>query len=795
MPDTPQPAPKKTADDPGSVADSAAPSEGGSPPNNLPLQLSSFVGRDREVEEIEALLSEHRLLTLTGPGGSGKTRLALAVASGVLERFEDGSWLVALAPLSDPESVPQAVASALSVREEPGRPLPETLSGYLEARELLLILDSCEHLVGACAELADALLRSCPSLHILATSREALGVPGEALFAIPPLSLPDVRHLPAVKDLTHSEATELFVERASAVKQDFTLDESNAMAVAQVCFRLDGIPLAIELAAARVKMLPVEQISTRLDDSLGLLKDGGRTALPRQRTLRATMDWGHELLPEDERVLFRRLSVFVGGFALDGAEAVGSDADPEPEDVFERLAYLVNKSLVSVVHQENGKARYRLLETVRQYAREKLDESGEARSIQRRHAEHYLALAEQAEPELKGARQEEWLRLLESEHGNLGAALGWTLEQGEPELGLRLSGALGEFWYVRGRLSEGIRWLEAALAKGAGAPEPARAKALARAGWLAWAQGDYARSTVLNEESLMLYRKAEDEAGIILTLYNLGYTEMHRNELEQAEAFIEEAVTLQRASGDSGGLARSLVILALVAVVRHDYERAAVLHEESLKLARGAGDDLAVVLSLIPGTLAHAGLGDYRRARSLCQEGLTLSRRLKLMHQISAFLNVSAVLAASQGQDVRTARLWGAAGALREATDLFLSPVEHAYFDSNIAAARARLDEKAWDGAWAEGREMPPDEAIEYALESPKALEPEVQEVVHPAGLSDREAEVLRLVAEGLTNVQVARELYVSPRTVDRHLNSVYRKLGVGSRTAAARFAAENGLT
>jgi DNA-binding NarL/FixJ family response regulator len=265
--------------------------------------------------------------------------------------------------------------------------------------------------------------------------------------------------------------------------------------------------------------------------------------------------------------------------------------------------------------------------------------------------------------------------------------------------------------------------------------------------------------------------------------------------LDQAEAFIEEAVTLQRASGDAGGLARSLVILALVAVVRHDYKQAALLHEESLGLARGAGDDLAIVLSLIPGTLACAGLGDYRRARSLCQEGLERSRRLKLMHQISAFLNVSAVLAASQGQDVRTARLWGAAGALREATDLFLSPVEHAYFDSHIAAARARLDEKAWDGAWAEGREMPPDEAIEYTLNPPKALEPEAQEVAHPAGLSDREAEVLRLVAEGLTNVQVARELYVSPRTVDRHLNSVYRKLGVGSRTAAARFAAENGLT
>src|SRR5215212_2875798 len=373
----------------------------GRPKNNLPFQLTSLVGRRREIAKVEDMITEARLLTLTGPGGSGKTRLALAVAAEVVaevEDYEDGAWLVELGSLSDPELVLQALASVLGVREAPGSPLLETLSDHLRSRSMLLVLDNCEHLVGACASLAEALLRSCANLSILATSREALGVTGESIFSVPPLSLPDPRRLPAPEGLTRYESTRLFIERARAAKHDFALTMGNAMAVSQVCYRLDGIPLAIELAAARTKVLSVEQISSRLDDSFRLLTGGGRPSLAHQRTLRTAMDWSHELLSSEERAMLRRLSVFAGGFTLEAAEAVGAGGGIEEGGVLDLLSSLVDKSLVLVTEQD-GETRYRLLETVRQYAAEKLEQAGEADGVRRRHAQYYLALAEEAERE------------------------------------------------------------------------------------------------------------------------------------------------------------------------------------------------------------------------------------------------------------------------------------------------------------------------------------------------------------------------------------------------------------
>src|ERR671916_121532 len=378
------------------------------PPNNLPSELSSFVGREEELAEVKRLLENGRLLTLTGSGGCGKTRLALAVARELVEGFEDGVWLVELASLADPSLVPQVVAFTLGVREQPGRSLTETLSDYLSSKKMLLVLDNCEHLIEACATLAEALLRSCPELRVMATSREALGITGEVAWHVPSLSLPDVRRLPDIESLPRYESARLFVERAAAVKQTFTLTDQNAVAVAQVCYRLDGIPLAIELAAARAKVLSVEQIADRLNDPFGLLSAGGRTAMPRHRTLHATMDWSHELLPDEERALFRRLSVFAGGFSLEAAESVCAGEELERDEVLELLSHLVDKSLV-VAREVSGEARYRLLETVRQYAREKLSESDEAELLRERHAGFYLALAEEAEPELKGERQIAWV--------------------------------------------------------------------------------------------------------------------------------------------------------------------------------------------------------------------------------------------------------------------------------------------------------------------------------------------------------------------------------------------------
>jgi predicted ATPase len=391
-------------------------------PHNLPSELSSFVGREKELSEVKRLLADTRLLTLTGSGGCGKTRLALAAATDLLEEFEEGVWMVELAPLADPALVPQAVASTLGVREQPGRSPTETLSDYLSSKQVLLVLDNCEHLIEACAVLAEALLHSCPELRILATSREALGITGEVAWLVPSLSLPDLRHLPEIESLPRYESARLFVERTTAVKPTFALTERNATAVAQVCYRLDGIPLAIELAAARAKVLSVEQISERLDDCFRLLAAGSRTAMPRHRTLHATMDWSHDLLPDEEQTLFRRLSVFAGGFTLEAAESVCAGKDLQRDEVLELLSHLVDKSLVAV-WEKDGETRYRLLETVRQYGREKLSESGEEGHLWERHAGYYLALAAKAEPELKGAGQVEWLQRFEWEHDNLRAAI------------------------------------------------------------------------------------------------------------------------------------------------------------------------------------------------------------------------------------------------------------------------------------------------------------------------------------------------------------------------------------
>ena len=395
------------------------------PAHNLPLEFSSFVGREKELAEVKRLLESTRLLTLTGSGGCGKTRLALAAASELVEGFEDGVWLVELASLADPSLVPQSVAFTLGIREQPGRSPTEALSDYLGSRKVLLLLDNCEHLVEACAELAEALLHSCPELRVLATSREALGITGEVAWLVPSLSLPDLRRLPAVEGLPRYESARLFVERA-AVKPTFALTEQNAVAVTQVCYRLDGIPLAIELAAARAKVLPVEQIADRLNDSFRLLAAGSRTAMPRHRTLHATMDWSRELLSWAERSLFHRLSVFAGGFSLEAAESVCIGGDVERDEVLGLLSRLVDKSLV-VAREEDGETRYRLLETIRQYGREKLDGSEEESEAGRRHAGFFVGLAEKAERELNGPDQARWLTRLETEHDNIRAALSWSL--------------------------------------------------------------------------------------------------------------------------------------------------------------------------------------------------------------------------------------------------------------------------------------------------------------------------------------------------------------------------------
>jgi predicted ATPase/DNA-binding CsgD family transcriptional regulator len=762
----------------------------------LPVALTSFVGREREVAEVEGLLADHRLLTLTGPGGSGKTRLALTVAFEVVGSFENGAWFVELAPLTDPNLVPQAVAHALGVREAPGRPLDETFFEHLQDKELLLILDNCEHLTEACAMLVDALLRSCPRMRILATSREALGVPGEIRFAVPPLSMPDPRFLPAIEGLPRYEAAGLFVERARAVRPDFEITEDNAMAVAQICCRLDGTPLAIELAAARLRVLSAEQISSRLDDRFGLLTGGGRTALAHHRTLRATMDWSHDLLPEEERILFRRLSVFAGGFALEAAEAVGSGGGIEEGEVLDLLTSLVDKSLV-VAAERGGEVRYRLLETVRQYAAEKLKEAGEEDELGRRHAGFFLRFAREAEPHLKGHEQVAWLERLEREHDNLRAAMRWLLRESEVESAVRLAWALWLFWYLHGHQGEGYRYTGELLDKTNALPTVMRAKALIVRGNMSYGQEDAEGTKRLFEEAAALSRQTGNRVDLAIALAGVGVTAMQQGETQRATALFEEVLKLYREAANKWGVSYALVHLGMVLLSRGDHAGAARYFEEALAISREIGYRLSGYVSLYGLALSSRVRGDNERAAEQYIEGLGLAVEAGDKANAAYCLEGLAGLIEEGGQPEPAARVFGAAEALLEAVGapLYVQAQDRALYEKAVEASRSRLGEEAFEAAWAQGRAMALEQAVEYALEyrATHKERPPLPEG-YPAGLSAREVEVLKLLASGMTNARIAQELYISPRTVNRHLNSVYRKLGVGSRAAAARFASEHGL-
>jgi predicted ATPase len=608
--------------------------------HNLPIHLTSFIGREKEMAEVKRLLSASRLLTLTGSGGTGKTRLALHIAADLLETFPGGVWLVELASLSDPALVAQTVASTLGVREESGRPVVATLTDYLRDKHLLLILDNCEHLIDACAQLADTLLRACPDLRLLASSRESLGIAGETAFRIPSLSLPPLRRAPAAAQaLDQYEAIRLFGDRAQAVKPDFQMTDANAPAITQICRRLDGVPLAIELAAARVRAMTVEQIAARLDDRFRLLTGGSRTALPRQQTLRALIDWSWDLLSDPERVLLRRLSVFWDGWTLEAAEVVCGDTGGAdailPNAVLDLLTRLVDKSL-AVAEEEDGETRYHLLETIRQYAREKLLEAGlaETERVRDRHLNFFSRLANEAEPELRRADQLAWLARLETEHDNLRAALKWALSNWGIERSLRLAADLSRFWYLRGYWKEGRDWLEQVLSQTPredAFTEPtarlksARARALYGAAWLMDETGP---DIPLYEQSLSLCRELGDKWGTAFSLRGLGATTSYRANPEQGESLLEESLALFRELGDPWGIALVLFNLAWVASNRDENQRAQAMWDESLSLFRQSGDrwGIAVVLGGL-GYVARLQ-GHYQKAVALSEESLALFREL-----------------------------------------------------------------------------------------------------------------------------------------------------------------------
>ena len=777
------------------AADSAPREDASAGRNNyLPAQRSSFVGQERELGETKRALSMTRLLTLTGAGGSGKTRLALEVARDLVGAYPDGVWLVELAGLSEGGLVPQAVAASLGVAEQPGRSITDTLVGALRERRLLLVLDNCEHLIDAAARLVDALFDSCPGLRLLATSREPLELAGEVKRSVPPLSAPDPRRPPTVGELEGYESVRLFVERGRNKASGFALTPENARAVARVCQRLEGIPLAIELAAARVGVLSVEQISEGLKDPLKFLRAGNRTAMPKQRTLRGTLDWSYELLGGPERVLFRRLSVFASGFSLEAAEAVGSGGGGE-EEVLALLPMLVDKSLVTA--QVGGPIRYGMLEPVRQYARERLGASGEADAVGRRHAAFFLALAEEADPELSGGvRQRAWLKRLEAEHDNLRAALSWSLND-EPEQALRLAAALSRFWEIRSYFSEGSGWLEAGLRQHSRADAALRARASIEAGTFAWCRGYHDRAITFHREALALYRDLGDERGVALAHIFWAVQELEKGDREGAERaapHLEEALALGRKLGDERISALALHNLGGAAQVRGEYERCLAYCEEAISMYRKMGDS-SVLAHILSGLGWAAAInGEHEAAARFIGEGLPLAQELGSGKVSAMCLDGLAVVYGAKAEGTRAARLYGAAEALRLAIGAPLSPADRAELERHLAPVRATLDAASWEAARADGQAMTPEQAAEYALSEVRAAPPAAPSPERPpsgepaAKLSRREKVLAEMLARGLTNREIAKELVLSERTVENHVSNILKKLKLTSRSEVAAW-------
>ncbi len=751
-------------------------------PHNLPIQLTSFVGRERELGELKPLLQASHLLTLTGPGGTGKTRLALRLAAEELESFAAGVWLAELAPLADPTLVPHTVAATLGVRELPDRPILDVLRDCVRAKSLLLILDNCEHLITACAQLAEALLRAAPGLRILATSREAFGIAGETTYRVPSLPLPDGARpgQPRALDaLARNDCVRLFAERAAATHPAFHLTTTNTPAIAEIGRRLDGIPLAIELAAARTKVLPPEQIAAGLDDRFRLLTGGSRTALPRHQTLRALIEWSHELLSEPERVLLRRLSVFAGGWSLEAVQAVcGEELGA---DVLETLAHVADKSLIDVEDAADAtEGRYRLLETIRQYAHAKLVEAGEAERVSDRHLAYYIRCAEEAEPHLRSAGQLAWVQRLEREHDNLRTALAWALERGMGDRALQLSGALGYLWELRGYWSEAHRWLNDALtlaereqAKSSAAAEPhtpARARVAWRARAIYWAARlrfavlfEPAVSHAIGVESLRLWRELGDTWWMAVVLEHVGFMSSTYGDVVSARATLEEGVALARQVEDRWPLARCLVRLGsfmpltepaaahaireeAVAVARGVGDRfvlsqglfgltvdhllegniaaAEPAAEEALQAARAVGSVQHVFLSMILLVSIACEQGDMVKARNYCRQVLTSARELGSPMWLMLVLFSFGLLASFGDQHLRGVRLLAAAETLlrRRGIDIRTEGMRDVMVmkegvDSALTRARAQFGAAAVEAAWTEGQQLTVEQALALAIE------------------------------------------------------------------------------
>jgi predicted ATPase/class 3 adenylate cyclase len=730
-------------------------------PNNLPVQLTSFIGREHEMAEARERLASARLLTLIGPGGTGKTRLSLQLAADLLPTFPDGVWLAELAPLTDPALVVQTVGSVFHLREQLGMPLDELLIDYLREKSLLLVLDNCEHLIDACAHLADQLLRACNDLKMIVSSREALGIAGETIYRVPALSLPDPSEITR-EALTTCESAQLFIERASAANPKFVLTDHNAPAIAQICRRLDGIPLALELAAARVPALSPEQIASHLDDRFRLLTGGSRTALPRQQTLRALIDWSYELLPAEERCLLRKLSVFAGGWTFEAAEAVCSDLD-----VLDLLTQLVNKSLVTM-DEEGAEPRYRLLETVRQYARDKLLDMGETEPARDAHFDYFHRLAKEAAPKLRSLGASEWVTRLDLEHDNLRAAMQWGLERRLVEL-LQMIPLLVYFWNRRGYEEEGRNLIRQALSRSSQLPgvdgdAARRQQQLLGEAWqtlamLAYSQGDNVRAIEASEQAIALARRLGDRRLLAVALgfkasgamflgnvegvralleeglaaaeesgdkFSVGLplamfaqaTGLTTGNFEAASADMERGRLLLKEGGDEWGAAMALLSSAMIAKFRGDYASARRQFIAIEPLFRDLGDQHRI--NMVRSELAHLERyeGHYREAEAMYRETIREWQRIGHRAAVAHQLECLATIAMQSEQPERAARLFGAAETLRDKIGIPMTPQERAEYERTITELRSGMVPGIFTAAWAEGKGFSMDQAVRFAIQS-----------------------------------------------------------------------------
>ncbi|HEY3310599.1 MAG TPA: tetratricopeptide repeat protein [Anaerolineales bacterium] len=731
-------------------------------PNNLPMQLTSFIGREEQIRVLKQYLQRDRMVTLVGAGGSGKTRLALQTAAELLDEFRDGVWFIDLSPSTDPAFIMQTLGTVLKVHEEAGHSYEETLLDFLRRRKTLIILDNCEHLVEACAALAESLLKNCPQLKVLSTSREALGIAGEYLLPVPTLSLPAVETHGAVgskylERITGSEAVRLFEERAVQVQPGFRVGPDNALAVARVCERLDGIPLAIELAAARVRMMSLEQILDRLNDRFHLLTGGSRTALPRQKTLQALVEWSHALLDGPEKQLFRRLSVFTGGWSLEAAEAVCSGDGIPDSAIMDLLERLVDKSLV--LAETSGSEHYRMLETIRQYAALKLQDSGEEEHLRQRHFDHTFVQVRESQQGLTGPNPSKWLKNLDTEKDNVYNALAWGLQnvEGNREKILELTAGLWMWWMGRGTLNEGRQWLEKALQI---SPEPsaARAKALASLGIVLWHQGDIQKAFSYEDESLRIlaglempdladhaqvthvrghlamdsgdflgayqgfkeslgsYRQLNDPYWVGTLISDLGMVAYHQGDLKLARKYQEQSLEVFEEVGNEEIIAQTIARIGEIVRLEGDYTNAKECYEKSLSIYQALGMKVDAASCMHKLGYVAQYHGNFQKARSLFTASLSIQREVSNKQGIIECLAGMAGLAVVENQPERALRLYGAAQALRDATHFPLTPTDLAEWKRDQTLAEGQLDEAGRMRARLDGQAMGFEKAIEYAL-------------------------------------------------------------------------------